>query len=83
MITRLVQIGCMVCALHHRIYSNQSWKVIEKLKVLSAKRNDFGKRKTKSESEKKIEKPKTKSKSFIYITFLSFFPEMFILNLDK
>ncbi len=31
----------------------QSWKVIEKVKVLSEKRNDFWKRKAKSESEKK------------------------------
>ncbi len=53
----------------------QSWKVIEKLKILSEKRNDFWKRKVKSKSEKKIEKLKAKSKSFIYITFFNhFFP---------
>ncbi len=56
------------------LHGTQTWKVIEKLKVLSEKRNDFWKWKVKSESEKKIEKLKVKSRNFIYIIFLSLFP---------
>ncbi len=53
--------------------TSQSWKVIEKLRVLREKRNVFESEKQKAKV-KKIEKLKAKSKSFIYITFLSPFP---------
>ncbi len=55
----------------HQALKKQSWKVIEKLKVLSEKRNDFWKQKAKVEKNWKAESQK--EKFYLYHFFPLFY----------